>query len=334
MKGKSGPARLAEDNENTNTHYVVYLGGERVPGSRISAIRSTIRACLNDFARHTTPPETWSQATITLQDFIHGVVSARFSELTICEGNWKLDQMIQRIYWDWMTGWKKNNGHHASVSKKRKAKNLPTNDLATKKPRSSSPSMSLSANAKGKQKAQSRSQSPASSSSSRILPVSTLGSSSSGPDYSSLSSGSGPLSSASGNSSSTTSDSSLATSNFSLVTPSSLIASPDPASAVSPAGTSGPSAISSGPSPRSAGATPLAVTSDPSIATSGLLAGTSAIPLPSPTFCLSTLDPNLSPTVDALLALSGNPPIIIGGSSVSTGTAPGLTKLSTVKNPL
>jgi len=90
---------------NVTMQYVELEDGTIISGDRATEIRKFARAIWVSFSKAGTPPSKWGQADIqTRQQYLHAMGS-HFTELRLCDLEWKAEQIATNNYPSWYTNW-------------------------------------------------------------------------------------------------------------------------------------------------------------------------------------------------------------------------------------
>jgi hypothetical protein len=77
--------------------YVEDADGLLVDGAQASEMRRRAREIWNHFATAGTAPATWGKLDLPRLQFYRREMAAQFSELRLCEGDWKADRQLPRM---------------------------------------------------------------------------------------------------------------------------------------------------------------------------------------------------------------------------------------------
>lgn len=101
--GKRGKGQLA-NGTNVCARFVCNVHGQPISANRAAAIRSRLYSLWTGIAEAGSfPTGAWKKADPKITDPIHRDLSANFPELSWCESNWKVYQIVRDNY-SWWTG--------------------------------------------------------------------------------------------------------------------------------------------------------------------------------------------------------------------------------------
>ena len=80
--------------------------GDAVNEDRLNDIRKYARKLWDTIDKGSAPP-TWKQAPIQMKQMYHKLMVEKFSELKLCDNNWKADHLASTNYTSWHNYWVK-----------------------------------------------------------------------------------------------------------------------------------------------------------------------------------------------------------------------------------
>ncbi|KJA25530.1 hypothetical protein HYPSUDRAFT_199677 [Hypholoma sublateritium FD-334 SS-4] len=119
LKGKRGKGRAAQG-QNVKMRYLQHENGDIIDGWRASDIRRYARSIFVGFALQGKVFQSWVEgADAASRTSYYHDMAARFPEVSLCELDWKSEQIASEIYSQWRSNW--NNKHEPSEKTKGKS---------------------------------------------------------------------------------------------------------------------------------------------------------------------------------------------------------------------
>ncbi|TBU29208.1 hypothetical protein BD311DRAFT_721123 [Dichomitus squalens] len=96
IKGRQGPGRLKQSNENVKMQFVIDVHGNPIDGDRAVAIRAAMRDWLRG---RTDLPDSWKGgATLQMKTALYAHMYARYPELQLNDFDWKVEQIAIDVF--------------------------------------------------------------------------------------------------------------------------------------------------------------------------------------------------------------------------------------------
>ena len=101
---------------NVTMRYVETVNGEIIDGNRATDMRRFTRATWVWIGNQGVPPATWGSADIKTKELYCREMRGLFEELSLCDLDWKAEQIATDNYPSWRANWTKQQGKKQSSS--------------------------------------------------------------------------------------------------------------------------------------------------------------------------------------------------------------------------
>ncbi|KAJ7130451.1 hypothetical protein C8R44DRAFT_731974 [Mycena epipterygia] len=112
-----GPDELDGDDDDTvsDKKFKGYPWVEDADGNLLSksssrALSSHLRTALNYIGNKARAPANWGNADLEVVQYVRSEMYTAYPDLRLCSHNWKLDQILTKVYPSWKRNWVKNGG--------------------------------------------------------------------------------------------------------------------------------------------------------------------------------------------------------------------------------
>jgi hypothetical protein len=132
---------------NVTMRYVELANGEIISGDRASEMRRFARSIWVLFGSKGSPPPTWGAANVECRKQYCHEMTNRFPELSLCEFDWKAEQIATDNYPSWHNTWSKQQD---TIKQEEEASQAPDFNTQPKRRHGESVTSSKRAKVKGK----------------------------------------------------------------------------------------------------------------------------------------------------------------------------------------